>query len=451
MSQKFIGLDDAAEQLGVSKERLNELREAGDLRAYRDGASWKFRTEEIEKLAAEGLPTGGDDDLELGELELDLGDIASPEAAADDGDLDLGIEPLGEGDDAESILLTEGELEGGLPRPPSTIIGRGESSDDDDLSLAPASLAGESPSPSFDEVDELELDLEAESSRILDGKDVAAAQAAAKEASATDDDELELDLGSAAPVIGGSDPANASDPSVTGELPKPGSVAGLSGLDQVELGADEDDDVVLGGSDDLSLSGSDSGINLAPSDSGIALDEVPLDLGGSAIGSALDLAALSAASGVGGGSDAKDDDGGLASGEDFLLTPTSEGEGEEEDSSQVVAFEDIAEEEDVVAFTPDEEGEEEEEFGFGGESSIGGDLGGAAIGAGPVGAQAAVAPAAAEATFPLWIMLLMGSSLFTMTLCGMVALDLVQSIWSWDEPYAVNSAIIDGILGIFGG
>ena len=45
MSQKFISLDDAATQLGVPKETLNKLREAGDLRAYRDGASWKFRTE----------------------------------------------------------------------------------------------------------------------------------------------------------------------------------------------------------------------------------------------------------------------------------------------------------------------------------------------------------------------------------------------------------------------
>jgi excisionase family DNA binding protein len=56
MSQKFIGLDDAAEQLGVSKDRLNELREGGKLRAYRDGASWKFRSDDIAKLVEDGLP-----------------------------------------------------------------------------------------------------------------------------------------------------------------------------------------------------------------------------------------------------------------------------------------------------------------------------------------------------------------------------------------------------------
>src|SRR5204862_3965577 len=56
MAQKLLTLDEAAAQLGVSKERLSELREAGKVTGYRDGASWKFRSEVIEKLAAEGIP-----------------------------------------------------------------------------------------------------------------------------------------------------------------------------------------------------------------------------------------------------------------------------------------------------------------------------------------------------------------------------------------------------------
>ncbi|MCA9233157.1 MAG: helix-turn-helix domain-containing protein, partial [Planctomycetales bacterium] len=50
MEQKFIKLEDAAKQLGVSPEKLNDLREHGELRAYRDGPSWKFRTDEIDKM-----------------------------------------------------------------------------------------------------------------------------------------------------------------------------------------------------------------------------------------------------------------------------------------------------------------------------------------------------------------------------------------------------------------
>src|SRR4029079_6918989 len=56
MAQRLTSLEEAATQLSISTERLNTLREAGKVRAYRDGASWKFRSEDIEKFAAEGVP-----------------------------------------------------------------------------------------------------------------------------------------------------------------------------------------------------------------------------------------------------------------------------------------------------------------------------------------------------------------------------------------------------------
>src|SRR6185436_5786702 len=67
-----------------------------------------------------------------------------------------------------------------------------------------------------------------------------------------------------------------------------GSSGALAGLSALEL---DDDDQVLGDGSDVTLSGESSGINIiSPSDSGLALDEVPLDLSGSApIGSSLDL------------------------------------------------------------------------------------------------------------------------------------------------------------------
>ena len=38
MAQKFTSLEEAADQLGISKDLLTQLREAGKVRAYRDGA-----------------------------------------------------------------------------------------------------------------------------------------------------------------------------------------------------------------------------------------------------------------------------------------------------------------------------------------------------------------------------------------------------------------------------
>src|SRR5215212_11494024 len=71
MAQRLTSLEEAANQLGVSTDRLNALREAGKVRAYRDGASWKFRSEDIEKFAAEGLPVI---DSSPSDLALDLDD-----------------------------------------------------------------------------------------------------------------------------------------------------------------------------------------------------------------------------------------------------------------------------------------------------------------------------------------------------------------------------------------
>lgn len=475
MSQKFISLDDAAEKLGASKEQLNKLREAGDLRAYRDGSSWKFRTEEIEKLEAEGLPTGeGNDDdlmldpgagLELGDLSADdeagpptpgldpLEPVDAADDKSDDDDIGLGIEPLGDGDDAESILLTgDDELEGGIPRPQSTIIGKSELSLEDDLQLAGGSDLGPPPvapakpdapaGSAFDDLEELELDLEAESSRILDSK----VTAKAKEAAASDsgelelDDELELDLAGSAlsedpsgsDILGGDNTSN---------LDLAGSISGISGADAIDLSEDEDDDLVLGGSDDGGLAAGDSGINLSPSDSGFALDEVPLDLGGSAIGSALDLAALSAAgSSAAGVSGVSSLGSAISGGEDFQLTPADGGDEDEEDSSQIVALEEVGEEDDdLPGFEPVDDDDDDLEGGFGG-----------GMGTETVGAPAAMG-SGQEIPFPGWIVGLLGAGFFSMLLCGLMAMDLVQSMWAWEEPFSVTSSIMDGLLGIFGG
>jgi excisionase family DNA binding protein len=541
MAQRFLSLEEAADQLGISKERLLELREHNKVTGYKDGASWKFRSEAIEKIAVEGIPSiepppsdlaldiDEEDHLELpssygkpakkpaadldeaedSELSLadddDLG-LAAEEAPAEpapapaeeaaaapaaESDLslddevmvagpasDLSLEDVDEptvagldddgSDDAlaldhddsidintDSILLSEAELGESPGRPPSTIIGKGELDLDADLDLSPldkgagpasdVKLAGGSdllpigddeldlPSPSgnFEGLEELEVDLEAESSRILAPEDVAKAQAAAKKKAAASSKKATglSDLG-LAPTA--SDPMIATSDIGVGKEGSSGT--GLTGLSALEL--DDDDDQVLGDGSDVTLSGGSSGINIiSPSDSGLALDEVPLDLSGSApIGSSLDL-------GMGSSIISEDDVsleplaisvGPESKVGDFQLTPLGEDEGEDEkDSSQVIALDEISEEAGApLGAGLSEAGMMTEDFGMG--LSPG-------MGAAPA---ATLVPAGADTPFSLANVLALAGCVMLLGLCGMMTYDLLRNIWSWDGVARPNSLLL---------
>jgi excisionase family DNA binding protein len=471
MAQKFTSLEDAATQLGISRDRLNQLREAGKVRAYRDGASWKFRSDDIEKLAATGIPQidPSSSDLALEQeveseaaesaasgIDLDVADEKSPEGAASDINLEEIEEPTVAGledDDSDalaidldegvislsdSILLSEAELGASPGRPPSTIIGRGELDLDADLDLSPAEkssgpssdvrLAADSdlgldlPSPSgdFAGLEEVEVDLEAESSRILSPEEAAPARSAAAAAKASESSELGLaatdsDLGRATSDIG-----------LGGEA---ASGTGLTGLSALEL--EDEDNQVLGDGSDVTLSGESSGINIiAPSDSGLALDEVALDLSGSSpMGSSLDLGDAAASDvaleplTLGAAAESK-------IGEDFQLTPLGEeGADDEKDSSQVIALDEISEE---AAAAPlgaavSDSGMLAEDFGVG-------------LSPGAV----VVADATAETPFSMWNVMGLASCLLLLGLCGMMLFDLMRNIWSWEyDVTTLNSSLLE--------
>jgi excisionase family DNA binding protein len=331
MAQKFLSLEEAADHLGISKELLSELRSAGKVNGYRDGTSWKFRSEVIDKLAADGVPTldgpasdiGFDfeDDASLESVDLpplpsaaDSGaelELADEDAAQGPMASDIGIEEeideptvagIDEGgssdalaldpDDSidiysDSILLSETELGDSGGRPPSTIIGKAELDLDADLDLSPAEPAAgpasdvrlvsdsgilgaddnlgldlSDPSGDFEGLPEVDIDLEAESSRILAPEDVAKVRSAAAAAKAAAASDLELAPSDSNPGVA------ASDIGLGGSM---AGGTGLTGLSALEL--DDDDDQVLGEGSDVTLSGESSGINIiSPSDSGLALD-----------------------------------------------------------------------------------------------------------------------------------------------------------------------------------
>jgi excisionase family DNA binding protein len=67
MSKKYLSLEEAADALAISTSELNRLREKGEIRAFADRGTWKFKEEDVERLgrtrqadSAPDLPLHGD-------------------------------------------------------------------------------------------------------------------------------------------------------------------------------------------------------------------------------------------------------------------------------------------------------------------------------------------------------------------------------------------------------
>jgi excisionase family DNA binding protein len=460
MARKFIDLDEAAKMLGVTPDTLTELRERQKIYGYRDGGSWKFKPEDVEKL------------------------IAERDTAEEEGDFAEMDE------DPDSILLSEVELGGSNESTSSTIIG-GKSSRNDpaesdiqlakpkhdsdvDLDaplqsdaqggsdvLAEPAKTGSGVSPLFDELDTLDLDMDSAADSGISSKIFSSDSFSSDSA---------IDPG---PAAGTSDIAMGSD-----ALKLEGSALAFGGEDALELGedsgiklsdsvaeggsdidltGDEDGDLVLGGSShgDLSRAG-DSGINLLnPADSGLSLESAPLELGGSAVES-LELGEEdmmlvdepAAASGAGRtqiGAEPTDDD--------FLLTPLEEASAEESDSgSQVIALEGDVEFEEAApsASSAALGGLLEEDLGEG--LGAAGALSAAALtpaAAPAAGAAGAGAIAAPEPAYSGWNVLSLGLCAVLLMFIGMFMFDLLRNMWSWNSAYPVNSSLMSAILSWF--
>jgi excisionase family DNA binding protein len=495
VEQKFIKLEEAVDRLGVSSERLNQLREQGEIRAYRDGSSWKFRTDEIDKLAAEGIPEASppsdiglvvDDDLVAAEP-LEVADPdGDNELTLAGSDLDLSLE-------SDSILLSEEQLGESATGSASTIIGKSEledadleiesedsektdmasdvqlandgnashvlSSSDSDSNDVLGSDESESKSLSaFEDLDELEIDLAVESSRILSPDDVTQAQAAARQDSSGPegakkkiDSDLQLD------------DLELVDSSI-GQVDS-GEGTSKTGNSDIELDSGDSDFVLAdAGGSDLSLDTADSGINLVdPSDSGLALDDIPLEMGGSAILDSLSLggegsdAELSL---LGGDSNVTADDSfaELQTDDDFQLTPMGEGEDADDDSSsQVIALDEgLGDLEGAVLVEEEGGGDDDLSDNVLGDAVLDDgdfleDAGEAMVLAdgGDALPQESATKTVSVEDYTVGNILLMGSCVLLLMIGSSMMIDMVRSIWSWEQPYALNSTILEGLMGIF--
>lgn len=256
----YYNLEKTAEILDCTPGDVNRLREANKLRAFRDGASWKFRKEDVEKYLTDLIRERSNSTApDASALLNDSDDEELPTMLADSASFDAMIDATAEtleiktNDDAEpDFVLDDASGDDDLQ-----IVAEPQAEDDADFGLA--------------------LDVEEDDLMLVDEAPQAEAApepaAFAPEADVEDDDlmladEPKADDDSASVFSLDGDDANALSGASDDDLLHLGSDSGLSLLDDVDLSGSnvslDGGDVVLGGS------GSGSGLHLG-SDSGLSL------------------------------------------------------------------------------------------------------------------------------------------------------------------------------------
>ena len=429
MTRKLVTLEEAAQMLGVTPEALNEMRQKQEIFGYRDGSSWKFKLEDVERLKEERAARA-------------TGFTSSGDSSEDSSGDDL-------------VLLSEAEMGESGASPSSTVIGRSgqeQGPSDSDLKLAESgehtlSLGGSSPAGGTAQAP---VGGQVPQGRAAEADEMATIELGGERPEEGSGIDLPSDLvlapePPAAP--GGSDKKSSSD--VTLATPPSGFTVGDSSIHE-----SSSEELVLGGSgSDITLSPGDSGIELVkPADSGLSLEE-PVELGGSSgDDSSFDLGSDS--SEVLGTAADFDSDAvmELKSDDEFMLTPLEESSDEEsqDSGSQVIALdEDSASFDDVsptMLATDSSSGLEVVDEGA---AALG-------LGAGVVQAPAAAgqqlvtpAPPVREAAYSIPVVLSLGCCVLVLSLTGMMMFEMVRVMWSGDEPYAVNSKLMDAIVSLF--
>ncbi len=430
MAARFLSLEEAAAQLGMTPEQVKELRDAGEIHGYRDGASWKFKPEEVERVAAERSGGGNaSDDLSLDDLlaidesdsgELDLSDL---------GDL-AGGDELGDLDES-SILVTE-EPPQDAGESSSTIIGREEASaepvseaaSESDLQLAPSD-AGTPGDPSSDSEefvladsdDDVKAGSSGEGVELVDSGELDELQLAPEGSSDSDDFELSSDE----LLLEGEDKLAAAAKDLA-----------LSDDDDLLLGADSGS----GSDDDFELSSGESGISLAGAD----LDRVVLDESSASESDDFDLELSDDSMVVPAQASSSDDDSeSLQPDEEFLLTPAEDLLSDEssDSGSQVIALDDS--ESGSADLTP-----------------MLVPAGSADSGEGVVpelqpfqtagGAAAYPTESLPEAEYSILMMIWLSVLTITLMALGMVLFDIVRNMWSWQGQFATTSWLTDALV-----
>ncbi|MFN7796919.1 MAG: helix-turn-helix domain-containing protein [Planctomycetota bacterium] len=393
----YVSLEEAAKILGISTDDLVEMRSKGEIFGYRDGASWKFKQEEIDRVLDE-----------RGDI------IGSDEASSFGSDVALGSDLRLAPDDAE----------------PSDVALIPDPSSDSGVKLVNRSSSDKGKNKS-EEAGSSDLKLVGEGSDLELGND------------------LKIQASGSGPLSKGKDLGSnvlGSDLGVGS-----GSKASKGVGSELELSGDDEDDLVLGSDSAIGI-GSESGINLmSPSDSGLSLEDEPLDLAGTGI-SGLDLGAelaadpassskirsISNASGIGAGL--------VDQNEEFQLTPSSV-EADDDSGSQVIELEDSESFADGIGLSEGAglDGAVQE---AGMDGGFGADELGAVAGA---GAGAALAMRSAEVPYSGFWVGMLALVLVLMGLCGILTTDIIRNLWAWDGQTDYSTGLTSMLVKALGG
>ena len=412
---KLVTLNEAAQMLGITPDELNDLRQRNEIYGYRDGASWKFKTDDIERLQQE-RGAGSSDFLLPMDSDVPLGVEKSSSGPSSDLPFSLA--------DSDAALKDVGSA---AKTPPSSGLPLGLSDSDALLADAPSTHG------------------------------VGGARAPSKAGAKPVDDDSFV-LGSPSDLQFGVE----GDPSASKTVLKSGSglfssqgsvqlggeslVDSPSGGSSILLGDDRED--VLGGGgppSDITHRPGDSGILLIdPADSGISLER-PIDLGAKSdvklqgsgthlIGETIDMA----------------DGLGIKADDDFLLTPLEEaGEEDSESGSQVIMLDSEGEFEDVTATLMSSQLP-----GLAGGLEDVSPLGMATAGRGAAGpAGGVIIPpgmVVVPKETPYSVLSVFGLLACTvaMAMCGVMMYDLARNVWRWDTTFPISSTLMDAMLGM---
>ncbi|MCA9016974.1 MAG: hypothetical protein KDA77_16700 [Planctomycetaceae bacterium] len=259
MAKKYLNLEEAAAQLGMDKDELNRLREAGDIRGFADRGAWKFRLEDVE---------------ELGRSRQADSDPAIPLFTEDEDDDDLFGSAILEGDELGESVIDEDEV-----GEQATVI-RGSVHDDDE----PVELSSSDSDVRLvvDDGDDLLLDSEPELIAVNEDSDSDVRLTDDSGINLSSDSDVKLVDADSEPEFDMLDLDSGSDSDVKlvaddSHIAGSESDVALISDEDFDLGSDSDVALVSDESHDSSILAEDSGISLA-SDSGISLAG-PLDSG----------------------------------------------------------------------------------------------------------------------------------------------------------------------------
>ena len=424
MATKFVDLETASKELGIPVEKLTEMREKNELRGFRDGATWKFKLEDVERLKTS---------MDAGGSELDLDD------------------PLAKPDIPDSILLSEVELGGMGPVGSSTVIGQSASNDlsDEEFRVTVEALDSSDIQLASDSL--ILGDSDAEPSSDVLGSETAGSVADAGseiQLTGSDSPNLELDLSDSGTTSKQDSNIALGESDIALRDSDTASPSSSSDDSEINITDEEDGVLVLGGAGSDVIGASDSGISLNdPADSGISLEASDVGLGGSVISSDDSLLLgeedfLSANdAGAEGNSPSQ-----LQQDDDFLLTPLEDAlTDDSESSSQVIALDDPDSGCDPSSATVMEPGGDVDL------AMLGADEGDAAtlIQPDPESIIVQQQPALPELPYSGWNLLSLFLCITLLALSGMLIYDLVRQVWSWEGVHPVNSGLMDAIIGMF--